>query len=161
MAVTSSSDAVFFDTSVLLAALIDFGEASADPIAVYDAMIAGEISRPVTAWHCCLELYSVATRLPEEFRLKPGDARRILTEEILDRFDVRDLPATKRKTLFDRADREAIAGGRIYDAEIAAVAVAARVSVLVTENRRHFLGLDGSGVRVLSSRELRALVRQI
>lgn len=155
MAVTAGSEAVFFDTSVLLAALIDFGEASVDPIAVYDAMIAGEISRPVTAWHCCLELYSVATRLPEEFRLKPGDARRILSEEILERFDVRDLPATKRRDLFDRAEQEAIAGGRIYDAEIAAIAVAAGVGVLVTENRRHFVGLEASGVRVLSSRGLR------
>lgn len=152
---TSESEAVFFDTSVMLAALIDFGEASIDPIAVYEAMIAGEISRPVTAWHCCLELFSVATRLPEEFRLTAADARRLLIEEILDRFDVRDLPATIRRDLFDRAEREGIAGGRIYDAEIAAVAVAAGVSVLVTENRRHFVGLDASGVRVLSSRALR------
>lgn len=157
---TSESEAVFFDTSVMLAALIDFGEASIDPIAVYEAMIAEEISKPVTAWHCCLEFYSVATRLPEEFRLKPADARRLLAEEILERFDVRDLPARKRAELFDRADREGIAGGRIYDSEIAAVAVAARVSILVTENRRHFLGLDGSGVRVLSSRDLRSYLRQ-
>jgi hypothetical protein len=37
-------------------------------------------------WHCCLELYSVTTRLPEEYRLEPEVALRFLREEIFPRF---------------------------------------------------------------------------
>jgi hypothetical protein len=66
---------VFFDTSVLLAGLIDLGEPSVAAIPLLDAVAKGRLREPRTAWHCCLELYSVATRLPEEYRL-PATRRR-------------------------------------------------------------------------------------
>jgi len=47
-----------------------------------DAVANGQIERPLTAWHCCLEFYSVTTRLPEEYRLEPEIALRLLREEI-------------------------------------------------------------------------------
>jgi len=120
--VSASGGRVFFDTSVLLAGLIDFGDSSLAPIALLDRVAAGRVSRPTTAWHCYLELFSVATRLPEEFRLTPADARRLLDEEVLARFEVLDLPADRRGPLFAEAESEAFTGGRIYDAEIGAVA---------------------------------------
>ena len=156
MALTATVEPVFFDTSVLLAGVIDFGESSLAPIALLDRLAAGKIERPTTAWHCCLELFSVATRLPGEYRLTPGDARRLLAEEILARFDVRDLPATARAELFAEAESESLVGGRIYDAEIGAVALAAGARVLVTGNRRHFAPLLRHGLRVLSAGELLA-----
>jgi predicted nucleic acid-binding protein len=142
------------DTSVLLAGLIDFGDSSMAPIALLDRLAAGGITRPTTAWHCCLELFSVATRLPEEYRLTPADARRLLAEEILERFEVRDLPAERRAPLFAEAESDSLVGGRIYDAEVGAVALAAGATVLVTGNRRHFAPLLRHGLRVLSASEL-------
>ena len=84
---------VFFDTTVLLAGMIDMGDVSVAPQAVLTAIAAGRVKRPLTAWHCCLEFYSVATRLPPEFRLRPADAVHLLEEEVLGRFEVVDQPA--------------------------------------------------------------------
>jgi predicted nucleic acid-binding protein len=152
--VSSNRAPIFFDTSVLLAGLIDFGERSAAPIALLDRVAAGKLARPATAWHCCLEVFSVATRLPEEYRLSPADARRLLVEEILARFDVFDLPPDRRAPLFEEAELTGAAGGRIYDAEIGAVARAAGAGTIVTGNRRHFAHLAQQGIRVLTSEEL-------
>jgi hypothetical protein len=152
----AESAPVFFDTSVLLAGLIDFGDSSVAPIALLDRVARREVAAPQTAWHCCLELFSVATRLPEEFRLTAPDARRLLEEEILARFSVFDLPPEGRASLFAEAVTDGVAGGRIYDAEIGAVAVAAGARILVTGNRRHFVPLLRRGLRVLTAEELLA-----
>ena len=152
----TATGAIFFDTSVLLAGLIDFGESSVAAIALVDGVVRGEIPQPQTAWHCCLELFSVATRLPEEYRLTPRDAHRLLEEEVLARFAVFDLPQERRAPLFAEAITDGVAGGRIYDAEIGAVAVAAGALILVTGNRRHFVPLLRRGLRVLTAEELLA-----
>ncbi|MFL5439266.1 MAG: type II toxin-antitoxin system VapC family toxin [Myxococcales bacterium] len=69
---------VFLDTSVLVAGLIDFGPQSAPARSLLDAVAEKRIGRVSTAWHCCLEFYSVSTRLPPEFRLTPADAARLV-----------------------------------------------------------------------------------
>ena len=77
---------LFFDTTVLLAGLIELGPASVHAQRLMSAVAAGRFRGPRTAWHCCLEFYAVSTRLPEEFRLTPGDARKLVEEEVLARF---------------------------------------------------------------------------
>ena len=84
--------AAFFDTSVLLAGLVDFGPQSAPAQAVLHAIAEKQVANPGTAWHCCLEFFSVATRLPAEFRVTPQDAAMLLQEEIFSRIAVHDLP---------------------------------------------------------------------
>jgi len=115
------------------------------------AIVAGRVRRPLTAWHCCLEFYAVATRLPGEVRLSPADAWQLIEEEILGRFEVRQLPERARRAFVRTAAEERLVGGRIYDAHIAEVASLARVLVLVTDNVRHFAGLAHRGVRVMSA----------
>jgi hypothetical protein len=63
---------IFFDTSVLVAGLIDFGPQSAPAQRLLHAVAEKKLTSPATAWHCCLEFFSVATRLPAEYRLSPG-----------------------------------------------------------------------------------------
>ncbi len=46
-----------------------------------------------TAWHCCLEFFSVATRLPPEYRLAPREALQLLDSEVFERLAIEDLPA--------------------------------------------------------------------
>lgn len=139
---------VFFDTSVLLAGLVDFGPQSASAQEILHANAEKRVAGPVTAWHCCLELYSVATRLPAEFRLIPADAVRLLQEEVFARMAVHDLPPSDRAALLNAVVRDGIAGGRIYDAHIAEVARAAKAEVIVTDNRRHFLAALRHGIKV-------------
>lgn len=116
-----------------------------------NAVAEGALRRPLTAWHCCLEFYAVATRLPEEFRLSPTDAGRLVEEELLGRLQVVELPASARLELVCEVVRERLAGGRLYDAHIAEVARRAGARLVVTDNVRHFSGLRLHGVRVLDS----------
>jgi predicted nucleic acid-binding protein len=149
----------FFDTSVLIAGMIDFGRSSHHALLLMDAVADGRIERPLTAWHCCLEFCSVTTRLPEEYRLEPEAALRLLREEILTRFSVHELPAELREEFLVSAIGEGTAGGRIYDAHIAEIARQAGARLVATENRRHFTSLLRHGIRVLVSEELAAQIR--
>jgi len=117
MAVATS----FLDTSVLLAGMLDFGPQSAPAQSVLHAVAEKTIPLPATAWHCCLEFFSVATRLPSEFRLTPADAARLLQDEVFGRMAVYDLPAADRVHLlhaagrvatFDYRDAQASSAGR-------------------------------------------------
>jgi len=140
--------AVFLDTSVLLAGLVDFGPQSAPAQSLLHAVAEKQVADARTAWHCCLEFYSVSTRLPAEFRLTPADATRLLDDEIFGRMVVHDLPAADRLAMMKAAARDGTAGGRIYDAHIAEVARAAGAEVVITDNRRHFMAALRHGMRV-------------
>ena len=140
--------AVFLDTSVLLAGLVDFGPQSAPAQKLLHAVAEQKIKAAGTAWHCCLEFFSVATRLPPEYRLTAADAQRLLDEEVFGRMTVHDLPADDRLPLLRAAVQDDTIGGRIYDAHIAEVARAAGARVVVTDNRRHFLAALRHGIRV-------------
>ena len=150
---------VFLDTSVLLAGLIDFGPQSAPAQSLLHAVTEGRVRAPATAWHCCLEFFSVATRLPPEFRLPPADAVTLLEQEVFARIAVHDLPPGDRLGMLRAAAHDAIAGGRIYDAHIAEVARAVRAAVIVTDNRRHFLSALRYDVRVETPAEFLASIK--
>ncbi len=147
---------VFLDTSVLLAGLIDFGPQSAPAQSVLHAVAEKRVPASATAWHCCLEFFSVATRLPPEYRVSPADAAALLEQEVFSRMAVHDLPASDRMPMLRAAARDAIAGGRIYDAHIAEVARALGAGVIVTDNRRHFLSALRYGIRVETPTEFLA-----
>ena len=139
---------VFLDTSVLLAGLIEFGPQSAPAQLLLNAVAEKRLTAAATAWHCCLEFLSVATRLPAEYRLAPAEAVALLESEVFTRLTVHDLPPDDRLAMLRAAARDGIAGGRIYDAHIAEVARAAGAQVVVTDNRRHFLAALRHGIRV-------------
>ncbi len=150
---------VFLDTSVLLAGLIDFGPQSAPAQSVLHAVAEKRIAQPATAWHCCLEFFSVATRLPPEFRIAPSDACMLLEEEIFARMAVHDLPQSDRLSMLRAAARDGVAGGRIYDTHIAEVARAVGADVVVTDNRRHFVSALRYGLRVETPTEFLAALK--
>jgi predicted nucleic acid-binding protein len=149
----------FLDTSVLLAGLIDFGPQSAPAQSILHGVAEKTLQSAGTAWHCCLEFYSVATRLPPEFRLTPDDASELLREEVFGRLTVHDLPTEERRGLFAAAARDRVAGGRIYDAHVAEVARAAGARVIVTDNRRHFLAALRHGIKVETPAEFLARIK--
>jgi predicted nucleic acid-binding protein len=139
---------VFLDTSVILAGLVDFGPQSAPAQSLMHAVAEKRVPDVATAWHCCLEFYSVATRLPPEYRISPSDALVLLEDEVFARMTVHDLPANGRLPMLRAAARDAVAGGRIYDSHIADVARAAGARVVVTDNRRHFVSALRYDLRV-------------
>ena len=146
----------FLDTSVLLAGLVDFGPQSAPAQAVMHAVAERQLTPVATAWHCCLEFFSVATRLPPEFRLSPADAVQLLEMEVFGRMAVHDLPPGERLAMLKGAASDGAAGGRIYDTHIADVARVAGAAVVVTDNRRHFMASLRHGIRVETPAEFLA-----
>jgi predicted nucleic acid-binding protein len=150
---------VFLDTSVLLSGLIQFGPSSTAAQHIFHALAEETLTGAKTAWHCCLEFYSVSTRLPPEYRLSPTDAARLLDEEVFARLGVHELPAADRIRLLRAAVQDGIIGGRIYDNHIAEVARAAGATVIVTDNRRHFLGTLRHGIRVETPADFVASLR--
>jgi predicted nucleic acid-binding protein len=150
----------FFDTSVLLAGLVDFGRQSQPAQGILQAVADRSLAGATTAWHCCLEFYSVSTRLPPEYRVTPADAVRLLEEEILERLAVHDLPSADRVKLLRQAAQDLATGGRVYDTHIAEVARAAGATIIVTDNRRHFLSALRHGTRVDTPAEFLAWHRR-
>jgi len=144
---------VFFDTSVLLAGLIDLGPQSGPAQSVLHAVAEKTVRSPGTAWPCCLEFFSVATRLPPEFRLRPEDAVQLLEEEVFARMSVHDLSVADREQMLRFLAADRIAGGRIYDVHIAEIARSAGAKVIVTDNRRHFLSALRHDLRVATPSE--------
>lgn len=147
------ASAVFFDTSILVAAFIELAETPSPAEAALDAISSQRVRRPMTAWHCVLEFYSVATRLPASVRMDPRLAGQIVRDQILDRFEVCALASDARGTFIEAIVAERIAGGRVYDAHIAEVARLAGAELVVTENRRHFAPLMRYGIRVVTAAE--------
>jgi len=146
---------VFLDTTVLLGGCIDFGDASVHPMRIMDAVAEGTLPDVRTAWHCCLEFYAVATRLPAGYRLSPMQTRMILAD-LIPRFHVEQLPDGQQLVFLEAAAGERAAGGRIYDAHIAEIARHSGVHTVVTDNRRHFSILMKHGVRVMRAEEFSA-----
>ena len=143
---------VFLDTSVLLAGLVDFGGQSRPAHLILHAVEQKQVGA-ATAWHCCLEFYSVATRLPPEYWITADDASLLLQKEVFDRMAVHDLPPAERAAFFTAAARDRSIGGRIYDAHIADIARSAGARVIVTDNRKHFLSSLRHGIRVETPEE--------
>ena len=150
---------IFFDTSVILAGLIDFGPQSAPAQSMLHAVAERRLTDCLTAWHCCLEFFSVATRLPPEYRLPPADAARLLEEEVLARMAVHDLPVSARAAMIAGAAHDGTTGGRIYDTHIAEVARAVKADTIVTDNRRHFISALRYGMRVETPTEFLASMK--
>jgi len=149
----------FFDTSVLVAGLIDFGPQSAPAQLVMQSAAERRVEA-LTAWHCCLEFFSVSTRLPPEFRLSAADSVRLIDEEVFARMAVHDLPAADRLPMLRAIARDGVIGGRVYDAHIGEIARAADADVVVTDNRRHFLSALRHGLRVETPAEFLANLKK-
>ena len=152
---------VFLDSSVLIAGLIDFGTQSAPAQAILHAVAERHMTSVGTAWHCCLEFCSVSTRLPAEYRLTAAEAAQLIESEVFGRMAVAELPAAERMTMLKAAAQEGMTGGRIYDAHIAHVARAAGATVIVTDNRRHFLASLRYGIRVETPAEFLTSLKSI
>lgn len=94
--------------------------------------------------HAELETYSVLTRLPSPFRVRPETVAEYLRRRHPGARLV--LPPARRKSLVDELARLGLAGGSVYDALIAATA-AHHGHPLVTCDRRATTVYDCLGAR--------------
>jgi predicted nucleic acid-binding protein len=92
----------------------------------------------VVAAHTLTEAYAVLTRFPAPHRLAPGDAWAVLDVSFAQTATVISLPASQHVAFLARMGKRGIAGGRVYDALIAACATKAGARTLLTLTARHF-----------------------
>ena len=109
------------------------------------------------AAHTLVETYAVLTRLPAPHRLSAADCRALIEANFSeDAAMLTTLSAQDYRRLIHDAPERGIAGGRVYDAVIAACARMAHASTLLTFNTRHFETLGGDGLTVAAPAEDRS-----
>ena len=143
---------VFLDTNVFVSGLLDVSADSACR-SILEALEARRLRSCVTAWHCCLEFFSVTTRLPPEYRLSAEAAIALLTEHVFDRVEVEGFPVEEAIPWLKRMGRSDVRGGLVYDAHLAQIAHRAGCVLLVTSNLAGFRQVTPHGIEILSPRQ--------
>ncbi len=136
------------DTSCIVAAVcawhLEHGPARAEIERRLD-----RAERMFVAGPAVVEAYAVLTRLPPPHRLAPHDAAALLEANFLQRGRMVTLDGGAYRDLVRRAPAEGIAGGRVYDAVIAACALKAKGVRLLTFNASDFLPFARLGLEVV------------
>ncbi len=133
-------------------------EISADSAcrAILEALAARRLRTGVTAWHCCLEFFSVTTRLPPDYRLSAEAAIALLTEHVFNRVEVVDLPVKDAIAWLKGQAGSEIRGGLVYDAHLAQMALRSGCAMLVTTNLAHFRQVAPHGIEILNPQQFLA-----
>jgi predicted nucleic acid-binding protein len=150
---------VFLDTNVFVSGLLDVSADSACRL-ILEGLEARRLRSCVTAWHCCLEFFSVTTRLPPEYRLSPEAAITLLTEHVFDRVQVEGLPVEEGIPWLKRLGASEVRGGLIYDAHLAQIAQRAGCALLVTSNVADFRQVAPHGIEILTPRQFTARIER-
>jgi predicted nucleic acid-binding protein len=135
------------DTSCIVAAVCTWHQQHDAAAAAIDAHLAAG-DKVAVAGAALVESYAVLTRLPAPHRLAPSDAWALLDANFISAAEVVALEGEEYVALVREAVSQGIAGGRTYDAVIAACARKAGAGELLTLNRRHFDQLSG-GIPVI------------
>lgn len=128
---------IYCDTSVLVA-----GSISAHPHYAQSAALLRQVAARkmvgVASAHSIAEFYAVITRAPITPPIYPGEAWRLLEQNILPHFRVAALSATEYKSVLRRASENGWIGGLVYDALHLAVAINNHCERIYTFDLRHF-----------------------
>jgi predicted nucleic acid-binding protein len=125
---------IFFDTTVLVAAVLEDHEHHGRSFAVFSA---AERSSAYCAAHNLAEVYVTLTRYPGRDRLSSEQAVLSL-EKIEERLTVVALDVPEYFAAIRRFASIGIVGGTLYDGLIAACALKAGADTLYTWNTAHF-----------------------
>jgi len=131
---------VLFDTSVLIAAIVEAHPRHPESLLWLRKCQEGEISLLVSS-HTLAELYAVLTALPVRPKITPAVALRIIENDVIKLADVITLNKSEYIAVLRQMATLGLAGGKIYDALIARTAVKAEASKLLTLNKEHFVSV--------------------
>jgi len=134
----------FFDTSILVAAVLPDHESHTVAASWLQAALTGKIHGMIAA-QCIAEFYSVLTRLPLNPKILPDQVKHLI-EHNLYPLDIQILRIEDYQRSVDRLSNLGLAGGVVFDALLAEVALRERADRLLTFNLKDFrrLGEDVS-----------------
>lgn len=124
------------DTSVLVAALTAWHHQHESARDLLDEVLRSR--RVLISSRVLVETYSVLTRMPASFRLSAKDAFDLLSGTLEGRVEIVDLPAERTWQFLEGQAGRGVAGGSVYDAEIAEATAQGGARRILTFNRRHF-----------------------
>lgn len=128
---------VFFDTSVLVAAMAERHPAHEISLPWLQRVKVGTDTGVISA-HTIAELFSVLTTLPVRPCISPVVARHLIQENVLKDFEVITLSGADYADLLAHLASVGIVGGMTYDALILHAATKADADSIETLNERHF-----------------------
>jgi predicted nucleic acid-binding protein len=129
---------VFFDTSVLVAALVGPHPHHARALPWLDAH--GTKLEGMTSQHALLELWSVLTRLPTAPLLAPALAERMV-DRLADKIAVLPASPTLYRQVIHRTAERSLRSGAVFDALHLLTAEDARANAVLTFNTQDFTRL--------------------
>lgn len=132
-----------FDTSVLVAALVDSHPHHLRASPWVAAVDSGEVEAEIT-WHAVAETWSVLTRLPGPLRLPPSTAS-IVVERASELFRPVDLPPSVYRSALRRCTEVGAGSGAVFDALHLISAEEHGADGMVTFNRADFERLKAHG----------------
>lgn len=128
---------VLFDTSVLVAAIVDSHPAHKLALPWLQQVQTGTLEGIISA-HTVAELYAILTRLPVRPRISAQLAQQSIQRNIRPFFTVVSLSDIDYFTVIDHLSNKDIIGGATYDALIVYVALKTHVDQIVTLNAKDF-----------------------
>ncbi|MFM7143382.1 MAG: PIN domain-containing protein [Alphaproteobacteria bacterium] len=106
---------VFFDTSVLVASMVERHPRHAVAMPKVRRVIEGH-DIGIVAAHALAETYAVVTSLPLSPRIGPEAAHRLVLGNVIGRFEVVTLTVREYERLVDMLPEQGATGGAVYDA---------------------------------------------
>ncbi len=139
----------FFDTSILVAAVVDQLPQHERALEVF-ANLCESNQEGVCSTHCLAECYSTLTSLPLARRIQPHEAWQIIEANFTRNLTVLDLKRTLYLKTLKRVSQLGLRSGVIYDALHLACAEHSRCDQLYTFNLRDFKTLNPEGLTLVS-----------
>lgn len=138
---------VLFDTSVLLAAIVEAHPLHERSLPWLQKGRDGRVELTVAA-HSLAELFAVLSTYPTRPRISPGIAARLVRENVSASARLVPLSAGDYDAAIRGMAEMSLSGGVVYDALIVRAAQKAKAEQLLTLNPRDFLRVwpDGAGI---------------
>ena len=137
---------IFFDTTVLVAASEQSHPHYAQARPALLRVAAGQ-DKGFIGLHSIAEMFAALTRLPVQPRIHPGEAARIVTENILPHFEVVSLGKEDYLEALNTMARGGWIGAKIYDVLLLRCAARCAVKRIYTFNLADFRQLAPAGVQ--------------
>jgi len=141
---------VFFDTSVLVPALVDQLSNHQASFALFSSLAHSNEHKTYCSTHTFAEMYSVLTSLPLPRRISSVEARMLIEESIFKRLQVVELGRKEYLDALENVSRRGLTSGIIYDALHVEAAKEASCSRIYTYNIDHFEALAPESITVSS-----------
>jgi predicted nucleic acid-binding protein len=140
---------VFFDTSVLVTALVTElpnHERALDCLVKYSR----KKGDACTTTHVLAETYACLTSLPVKKRISPMDAKSLIEESLVKNLEILPIVTQTYLSSIRRVSNMGMTSGIIYDALHLEMAESSGCTELLTYNLRDFRRLDPQNIRIIS-----------